>query len=206
MYQEVIDAQTKYILEALSQIKKLQSFYLGGGTALALQLGHRKSIDLDWFSQKQISINQLKEDLSSLGRLKIESEDTKTLNCLLDGLKLSFFVYPYQLLFPLVDFNHLKLADERDIACMKIDAISSRGTKKDFIDLYFLLEKYQLKDLLDLFDKKYTGIQYNRFHILKSLVYFEETETEPMLKMLKEVSWLKVKNTLKEEVKNIVNL
>lgn len=206
MYQKVVNAKTKRVLEALARIKKLPDFYLAGGTALALQLGHRRSIDLDWFSQKSFSPIQLKRDLSSLGMLKIESEDKKTLDCFLNKVKLSFFVYPYKLLFPLVDFDSFKLADERDIACMKIDAISSRGSKKDFIDLYFLLQKYHLKELLDLFDKKYTSIQYNRFHILKSLVYFAEAEVEPMPEMLKEISWLKVKNTLKKEVKNMVKI
>ncbi len=205
MYQEIINAKTKRILEALNRGKKLKSFYLAGGTALALQLGHRRSIDLDWFSERNFSPSQLKKDLSLKSKIKIESEDEKTLNCFLSDVKLGFFVYPYRLLFPLINFNNIRLADERDIACMKIDAISSRGSKKDFIDLYFLLQKYSLKKLLNLFDKKYAGLQYNRFHILKSLVYFKEAETEPMPEMLKTISWLKVKETLKEKVKNMVD-
>ncbi len=204
MYQEVINTKTKCLFKALIKVEKIKNFYLAGGTALALQLGHRKSIDLDWFSQKDLSITQLKRDLSFLGNFKVESEDKNTLNCILDGVKLSFFVYPYRLLFPLINFNSFKLADEGDIACMKIDAISSRGTKKDFIDLYFLIQKHPLDKLLDLFDKKYKGIQYNRLHILKSLVYFEEAENEPMPIMLKRIPWLKVKNKLKKEVKRIV--
>lgn len=204
MYQEVINAKTKRLFKALIKVREIRNLYLAGGTALALQLGHRKSIDLDWFSQKDFSITQLKRDLSFLGNFKIESEDKNTLNCILDGVKLSFFVYPYRLLFPLINFDSFKLADEGDIACMKIDAISSRGTKKDFIDLYFLIQKHSLDKLLDLFDKKYKGIQYNRLHILKSLVYFEDAENEPMPIMLKRVSWLKIKNKLKREVKRIV--
>lgn len=191
-------------METLSKIKEIENFYLACDTALALQLGHRKSIDLDWFLQKDFSPIQLKRNLSFFGRLKVESEDKKTLNCFFNKVKVSFFVYPYKILFPLVDFKDIKLADERDIACMKIDAISSRGAKKDFIDLYFLLQKYSIEKLLDLFDKKYTGIQYSRFHILKSLVYFEEAERELMPKMFKKVSWLEVKNKLKKEIKNII--
>lgn len=204
MYQEVINAKTKRLFKALIKVREIRNLYLAGGTALALQLGHRKSIDLDWFSQKDFSITQLKRDLSFLGNFKVESEDKNTLNCILDGVKLSFFVYPYRLLFPFINFDSFKLADEGDIACMKIDAISSRGTKKDFIDLYFLIQKHPLDKLLDLFDKKYKGIQYNRLHILKSLVYFEDAENEPMPIMLKRVSWLKIKDKLKREVKRIV--
>ena len=140
MHQKVINAETRRLLKALVKIKRIENFYLAGGTALALQLAHRKSIDLDWFSQKEFSTSRLKKELSYLGKLKIESEDKKKLNCLLNDVRLSFFVYPYKLLFPLIDFNGVKLADERDIACMKIEAISSRGSKKDFIDLYFLIE------------------------------------------------------------------
>lgn len=78
------------------------------------------------------------------------------------------------------------------------------GSKKDFIDLYFLLQKYQLRDLLDLFDKKYKNIKYNRLHILKSLVYFEEAENEPMPKMFQKITWLAVKNKVRKEVKEII--
>jgi len=204
MHQEVINSKTKRLLEALVKTKEIKDFYLAGGTALALQIGHRQSIDLDWFIQEQISIVQLKKSLSSLGGLTIESEDEETLNCLLNGVKLSFFVYPYPLLFSFIDFNGVKIADERDIACMKIDAISSRGSKKDFIDLYFLLRKYQLRDLLDLFDKKYKNIKYNRLHILKSLIYFEKTENEPMPKMFQKIDWPAVKNKIKKETEGII--
>lgn len=204
MRQEVINAKTKRLLETIAEIKEIKDFYLAGGTALALQIGHRQSIDLDWFSQKQVSIIRLKRSLSSLGDLTVESEDKETLNCSLNGVKLSFFVYPYPPLFSFIDFDGVKMADERDIACMKIDAISSRGSKKDFIDLHFLLQKYQLRDLLDLFDKKYKNIKYNRLHILKSLVYFEEAEDEPMPKMFLKIAWLAVKNKIKKEVYDIV--
>jgi hypothetical protein len=202
MYQEVINAETKRVLETINKIKEIGNFYLAGGTALALQLGHRKSIDLDWFSQKEFDVDILKKDLSSFGSLKIDSEDKQTLNCRLDNVKISFFVYSYKILFPLIDFNKIKLADKRDIACMKIDTISSRGAKKDFIDLHFLLEKYCLEELLNLFDKKYAGIEYNRFHLLKSLTYFDDAESEPMPEMLKDISWKEIKSEIKKKVKN----
>lgn len=204
MYQEVINANTKRLLETIGRIKTIENFYLAGGTALALQLGHRKSIDLDWFSQKEFDVRILKKDLSSFGSLKIDSEDKQTLNCRLDDVKISFFVYPYKILFSLIDFNKIKLADEHDIACMKIDTISSRGAKKDFIDLYFLLEKYRLKEMLNLFDKKYAGIEYNRFHLLKSLTYFDDAESEPMPEMLKDISWEEIKNEIKKKAKNAI--
>lgn len=147
----------------------------------------------------------MKRKLFAFNNFKIESEDDNTLNCQLDGVKVSFFIYPYKLLFPFIEFKKIELADERDIICMKIDAISSRGAKKDFIDLYFLLEKYSLEKLLNLFNKKYQGIQYNQFHILKSLIYFEPADVEPIPEMIKKASWSGIKNKLKEEVKKIVD-
>jgi hypothetical protein len=109
------------------------------------------------------------------------------------------------LLFPLIKFGGIKLADERDIAAMKIDAISSRGNKKDFIDLFFLLEKYSLTELIDFFEKKYKDIEYNKLHIFKSLVYFNDAESEPMPIMIKKAEWETVKEKIKAEVKKMVS-
>lgn len=96
------------------------------------------------------------------------------------------------------------MADSRDIGCMKIDAISSRGSKRDFIDLFFICQKIiPLEKLLRLFGKKYKSVSYNRMHILKSLSYFEDAEKEPMPKMIISINWEKVKPFFKKEVKKI---
>jgi len=173
MHEKVLAKKTKRLFSKIERTKIPREFYLAGGTALALQIGHRKSLDLDWFTSKSFSTKSLKNQLKNLGKLKIDEEEKGTLNCSLDGIRLSFFEYPYEVLFPFLKYKTIKLADLRDIACMKIDAISSRGSKKDFIDIYFLLKELYLKELLNLFDKKYREIKYNRLHILKSLTYFE---------------------------------
>jgi len=92
------------------------------------------------------------------------------------------------------------LADERDVAAMKIDAISSRGSKKDFIDLFFLLKKHTLEDLLDIFSKKYKNIKFNKLHILKSLAFFEDAESDPMPVMLQSADWISIKNSIQEKI------
>lgn len=204
MYEEVLEQKTKRVFRKIKDIKILSEFYLAGGTGLALQFGHRKSIDLDWFSPKVFSLKKLKNELSSSGKLKIDGEDEDTLNCALDGVKLSFFKYPYRVLFPFIRYKNIILADFKDIACMKIDVISSRGSKKDFIDLYFILKKISLKELLGLFDKKYKNIEYNRLHILKSLSYFVEAEKQPLPAMLKEISWDVVKKDIIRETKKLI--
>ena len=205
MYEKVINAKTKRVLESLDKIEVIKNFYLAGGTALALQLGHRKSIDLDLFSRKDFSIKELKIILSQMGRLKIYSEEERTLNANLNGVKISFLGYKYKMLFPLVKYGKdLKLASIQDIACMKIDAISNRGSKKDFIDFYFLLEKYSLKEILGFFDKKYSGIKYSQLHILKSLIYFQDAEEDPMPLMFESADWNEVKKELRKGVKEFV--
>jgi hypothetical protein len=97
-----------------------------------------------------------------------------------------------------------RLADERDIAAMKLDAVSSRGSKKDFIDIHFLLEKYSLSELLEIFEKKYAAIKFNKIHILKSLSYFEDAESDPMPIMLKPILWEVVKKKIVTETNQIL--
>jgi len=205
MYEKVVSTKTKRVLESLDKIEIIKNFYLAGGTALALQLGHRKSIDLDLFSRRSFSTEKLKTILSQIGKLKIYSEEKGTLNASINGVKISFLRYKYKMLFPLIKYSkNLKLASTQDIACMKIDAISSRGSKKDFIDLYFLLKKYSLKEILSLFDKKYQEIEYSRLHILKSLIYFQDAEGDPMSLMFENIDWNKVKRELRGSVRKFV--
>jgi hypothetical protein len=200
-----INDKTKLVFEKIIKNNIASEFYLAGGTALAIHFGHRESIDLDFFSQKDFSNSLLKNELSKIGEYFLSGEDAGTLHGTLDGVKLSFLLYKYKLLYPLIDFAGMKLADERDIAAMKIDAISSRGSKKDFIDLYFLLEKYSLDELLMFFENKFKGIGYNKLHILKSLVFFEGADLEPAPIMLKKADWEEVKKRIISKSKNCLH-
>ena len=204
MFKETINRETKLVLEKITQSALADKFYLAGGTALAVQLGHRESIDLDWFCPSDFSNQEIKFELSTLGELKITSEEKGTINGTLDDVKVSFLRYQYDLMFPFFQMDGVKLADERDIAAMKIDAMSSCGSRKDFIDIYFLLKKYSLVDLIEFFEKKYHGIDYNKLHILKSLVYFVDADDEPMPRMLEKVDWEKVKKEIRKKANEIV--
>ena len=201
MFQEVIDQKAKRLLATLTKSGVIEDFYLAGGTALALQLGHRKSIDLDWFKQDSFNTDKLKKSLAKLGEIKVESEENDTLNLNLSGMKLSFLGYPYKMLFPALVWQNIKIVDYRDIACMKLDAISSRGSKKDFIDLYFILQSIAWQELFKLFAPKYKAIKYNKVHILKSLIYFVDADKEPIPIMLKDINWQKVKSYFKQVIK-----
>lgn len=206
MFKESISQETKLVFQKISQSDLVEKFYLVGGTALAIQLGHRESIDLDWFCETDFFNQEIKIKLSKLGSFQVTSESAGTVHGLLENVRVSFLRYQYKLIFPLVDFEKIKIADERDIAAMKIDAISSRGSKKDFIDVFFLLKKYSLKEIIGFFEKKYSDINYNKLHILKSLVYFMDADDEPMPIMIQKVDWEEVKKDLKEGVNKWLNL
>jgi len=203
MHPETINEKTKSVLAKIAKLDFINGFYLAGGTALAIQLGHRESVDLDFFSNKKFYVQGLKSQLSQVGNLEVDYEDEDTLNGMLDEVKISFFYYGYGRIFDLIEYEGIFLASERDIAAMKIDTISSRGNKKDFVDVYFLLKKYSLDQLVGFFEKKYKNIRYNKLHILKSLVYFEDADSDPDPLLLVDFDWEESKVFLESEVKKM---
>ena len=206
MPQEIISKKTKANLEILTKEAVLKDFYLAGGTGAALQLKHRVSLYLDFFTKKDIDTKTLIQKIKILGKFYIERETENTLIGIFNGTRLSFLKYDYPLLFEPKQIQGIKVADLRDVGCMKIDAISSRGMKRDFVDLFFICkELISLKDILSLFKRKYKSVNYNMMHILKSLVYFEDAENNPMPKMIVHVYWQEVKSFFKEEIRKINN-
>lgn len=204
-HREVVPPFALGVLNELNEISILSEFYLAGGTGLALILGHRRSYDFDFFCQNLFDEEILQQKIKKLNNLSIISKDKHTLHIELKNLKISFIGYSYPLLFPTKEFSldfgtNIKIADERDIACMKISAISSRGTKRDFIDLFMITQQYGLKELLEFFDKKYYQTPYNKIHVLKSLTYFNDAELEPMPDILPPISWESVKKYFNSEI------
>jgi len=205
MFEETFVKGAKDILALLGRSGILQEAYLAGGTAAALQLGHRISVDFDFFTTKEFIPEEISAALSKLGSFDEEQESKGTLLGKFEGVNFSFFIYKYPLIFPAQKYLSVSIADIRDIASMKIDAIASRGAKRDFIDLYFICKSgYQLTDILDFYDKKYGRLSSNRIHIQKSLVFFNDAEPDEMPRMLKDVKWGKVKEFFEEEIKKIV--
>ena len=202
MSQEIISKKTRTNLEILRKSGILQDFYLVGGTGVALQLKHRLSLDLDFFTKKDIDTKALIQKIKNLGDFSIEKEAQNSLTGVFQGTIITFLKYDYPCLFQFKNLEEIKIADLKDIGCMKVSAVSSRGTKKDFIDLFFICRKtISLGDLLKLFEKKYKSVDYNMIHILKSLVYFEDAEKNPMPKMIIPVSWKEVKSFFKKETR-----
>ena len=192
------------VLGRLVEESVLSGFYFASGTGLALHLGHRLSRDLDFFSPELFDEEALLHRLQSLPELAVRSRSSYTLHCDIQGVKVSFLGYPYPLLYPLADLRGAKVADPRDIACMKISAIASRGTRRDFVDLYFMAQQQDLAELLHLFRRKYEQTNYSLPHILKSLTYFEDAEKDPMPDMRIPADWPTIRNYFLNEVPRLL--
>lgn len=199
-----LSQQTQENLALLGQVSFVNKYYLAGGTALSLQYGHRFSHDLDFFSQNPVKPFVINAGLKEKGKLEIFQNDQGTFNGMFNEVKLSFFIYPYKTIRPIQKFSDVKIASIEDIACMKLDALSSRGTKRDFIDLYTICQRdYSLQDVFQLFHKKYQETDYSKLHILKSLVYFDDAEEQEMPQILDKVEWDKVKKYFLNEAKKL---
>src|SRR5712691_7574692 len=153
---EVLLQDAQQTLATLSTQPAVQPFYLAGGTALALQWGHRQSVDLDFFSEEIVNEDQLLAALQNIEGITVVSKSPETLHLHIGSTKVSFLGYHYPMLFPLSIYKGIKVADPRDIAAMKVSAIASRGTKRDFVDLYLLSQKYGLDEVIRLFERKFS--------------------------------------------------
>lgn len=180
----------------ISEILTDTDFYLAGGTALALQEGHRISIDLDFmsatFSDPENLIQEVRDaDLD----FEVTMTSSRTVYLTTGGVQVSFFWYDYPQLEEVLQFGEdlLPLAHTDDIAAMKLAAIASRGSRKDFVDVWLLISRHRsLQAYLELFQKKYqmrdTG------HVIRSLSYFDDADEEPELRMLIDLDWGRVKS------------
>lgn len=193
--------------QALDPLPWLGDFYLAGGTALALTFGHRLSVDLDFFSTTNpldfSARPPILESLRDLGA-RIEEEKEGTLHARLKGTHLSFFRYRYPLLRGLRRWKHLRIAHPIDIGLMKLGAIVGRGSKKDFVDLYEILNNgVSLSQLLRLAPKKFPGSLDFKVQALRALVYFADADQEPDLLSRQRLSWPAVKRFLETEVRSL---
>lgn len=205
MFTETLFGNTKKALAILGKSRLMKDAYLGGGTACTLQLGHRISVDLDFFSIKEFDAKELSRSLKKIGKFEVEKQSWGTILGTLEGVKFSIFVYKYPVLFPFKSIFDVNILDLRDLAAMKIDAISTRGIKRDFIDLYFICQQgISLNDALSFYNHKYGTLASNVIHIQKSLVYFVDAEASIMPKMLKKIDWEKVKKYFECEIRKLV--
>ncbi|MDI6767924.1 MAG: nucleotidyl transferase AbiEii/AbiGii toxin family protein [Bacteroidota bacterium] len=180
MFEEVI---SKEMIEVVNELQPhLSEFYLAGGTGLALQLRHRRSIDLDFFSFKGFEAEEL---LRKIKPDKLLIVRTDTIHCEKSSVKLSFIYYSIPLIYKPAIWRGLQVADWRDITAEKMKAISQRCSKKDFYDLFAVIKlKAEISSVCNDFKKKFSSTQINLYHVLKSLVFFDDADSEPMPNIL----------------------
>ena len=200
----------KHSMELLSRLDKdasplLSGWTLAGGTGLAFRLGHRVSDDLDLFRTDDLDVRKLHDVLARHGHYETLQEADHTLTVLIHKTKLSFFRVADRFLFDATPFRFFAIADIRDIALMKLAAISGRGSRKEFADLYAILQDGpSLSAYFDLLPRKYDARRLNAYHILKSLTYFDDAEQEPMPRMRVPFDWAECKAFFVREARAIV--
>jgi len=178
-------------------------WYLAGGTALALQEGHRKSVDLDFFESKQgFNETRIERLMTKTGYWKTTLREDGTLYGIMFGAAVSFIAYPFFIASERRrQFGYIRMLVPEDIAAMKIAAISQRGRKRDFIDLYWYCRNREpLFDIIIRAAEQYPGQENNINHFLRSLIYFEDAEGDPMPELFFDASWENIKKYFEEEV------
>ena len=204
MHPKVLGADGWRMVRTLVRAGRTEGWVLAGGTGLALQLGHRISQDLDFFRASPFAPAELAAGLAGLGRVLVQGRSAGTLHVTLDGLRVSFLAAEAPLLFAGTPYRGLALADPRDIAVMKVIAIGGRGSRKDFVDLFFYLRGGgSLEGIFALIRRRFAGVDYNDYHLLRSLVFFEDAETEPMPRMIRGAAWSGIKSAIATEVKRL---
>jgi hypothetical protein len=193
MRSEVLPEPTRKLLNKFSQEKLPSKSYLGGGTAIALWLGHRQSVDLDWFTSQEFDEKMWQMKWETELGFTVRGRDWQTLTGEIEGVKTALYFYKYSLIDETASYNNLEIAGLKDLAAMKLDAVISRGTKRDFIDLYFLTKKFGAGQMFEFYNLKYGNLEDRELLLRKALTYFKEADEDEMPRMLEPVDWKKIK-------------
>jgi len=205
MFVHVLPARAQSNLATIAGTPLASLFYLAGGTAVVLHLGHRLSYDLDFFTLQPFPPDLPRRTLSPLGQLKIDQESEGTFLGIFNDLRVSFFIYHYPLLETPAWCEGIQVAGLADLAAMKLDAISSRGKKRDFVDLHHICQRaFPLAQAIAFFEQRYKGVQYSKVHLFKSLVYFADAEEDAPPKMLVPFDWAETKQFFEDEVQRLM--
>lgn len=189
---ETITSYTLELLKALSALKSFHGIALAGGTALALQSGHRISIDLDFFSNQEFDEGNVLSEIQNLfSDVKVFARAKNTLNLEINTIKVDVISHQYSLIEPFLKLDGFRMYSMPDLAAMKTLAAVQRGSKKDFYDLLELMDNYSLDQILDFHAMKY-GAE-SQFHVIKSLTFFEDADLEPDPISLRNLTWAQVK-------------
>ncbi len=205
-HKDAIESTTLELLIKLQNTECLKDFHLVGGTSLAIQIGHRKSVDLDLFSQYDFDVNTLLEYLEEKFQFELSYSSKNTLKGNIGDVKIDFLTHKYPFIKNPISIEGASLLSIEDIAAMKLNAITGNGTRsKDFIDIYFILKQYSVEDILHFYNIKYSSR--NQLHVIKSLIYFKDIDTKdwPVMILEKNLSLPKVKRAIETSVNSFSN-
>lgn len=184
-------------------VPELEGFNLAGGTSLALQIGHWLSVDLDLFGVRPFEKDEILDLAGGLGTVRLMHATKNILVLDINGVKVDFVNYKYPLLREVHQESDIRLVSLPDIGAMKLAAITGRGRKRDFTDLFFLMKQFTLSELLAFYNQKYP--YGSEFLIARSLTYFDDADQDESPVLLKNADWLTVKKTSKTKLKNCTN-
>ncbi len=204
LYTQTVEPLTLGLLKRLMADGALGQFNLVGGTALSLQIGHRKSIDLDLFTQSDFEADTVLKHLVEAGyEPQVKHLQKQTLIAEIQGVKVDFIRFRYAFAYDVLVIDGIRMADIKDISCMKVDAIMGRGRKKDFFDLYFLLQHFTLTDIMSRYSQMFRHS--TLFHVYKSLTWFDDADLDGAIDVMdKKITWEKVKKTIVKAVEKAI--
>ena len=206
LHKEAVEPSTLELLIELQGKDYLQGFYLVGGTALALKIGHRKSVDLDLFSNSDFDAGYILENLAVDFQYKLFFSAGNTLKGRIGPVEVDIIAHRYPLIRRPVEIENITMLSVEDIAAMKLNAIAVSGQRsKDFIDVYYLLEEFSMKELISFYKEKYS--QHNEVNILKSITWFEDVDLAnwPVLLKTPSLKWDSVKKRIVRSTKKYLN-
>ena len=189
------------VLKFLIEQTFINDFYLVGGTALALYWGHRISVDIDLFTDRNVDLDRLEAQINAMGYSQLDSKNPIGRIYTIKNIKCDFLNYPYPFLYPPLISDGLQVAHVDDVVSLKLGALANRGAKKDIYDLYYILQKYSISQLSQLYRKKFNVTDV--LPLIKSLAYFEDAEEQlpPKLLIDKSLTWPQVKKFIMKKVK-----
>jgi hypothetical protein len=202
-----VDRRVIRLLQKLKAVQEKHEFIMAGGTALALQIGHRVSVDIDLFTPRRFSTQTLFQEVERLKlRPLVQQESEGTLTVLLNGVQTSFLHYPYPFVQDIVHQDGIALAGVLDIAAMKVMAANQRGARRDFVDLYFILKDVPFRKVATTLVRRYGAHRINPINIGKSLIYFTDAETDPEPRFCGKLRprWPEVKKFFKDNIRQMV--
>lgn len=210
MFWDILDQTRIELLRKIIEIKPVPKAYLAGGTGLALMLGHRESIDFDWFTPDAFQIQEIIDKLSRIGKVDITETAEGTFHGFINNVRVTWLYYPNPLMDNLVEEKQipgLRIASLKDIGLMKWIALSQRGARKDFIDLYLICQQgINLELLYHLMPQKFPGVNINYYHLVKSLSYFTDAERELMPVIRTDLDWEIIKKYFKKAQRDLLEM